>query len=826
MASNIALQGSGSKNKNSLKSDSNGEDLGSGSPPGQPGVIDIRDPNHTVTLKEDVLRGLKNKGLKSLPTMLFYNADGLQLFEQITGLEEYYLTQNEMDVFHEHAKLIVSQFPVGVQLLELGSGGLSKIQILLDEFEKQKKDCHYYALDLDESELERSFDNINIRQYSYVRFDCLQGTYTDGLKWLNHPENREGPMCIMSIGSSLGNFDYKEACNFLRTCACHLYPGDKMMIGLDSCNNEKRVYRAYNDSAGLTEKFYYNALTHANTILGSEVFKRENWELSTLYDAAKVRHEAYLIAKVDFQYEDISIQKGEKVLIEQSQKYPNFSFMKLWADCGLVPKAQFANYEEDYFIHILEQARTEFAKIPEVYMAYPLPTVEDFEDLWHVWDLVTLGIVPVEALKTRPVGLIHDLIFYLGHTPTFSDIQIARATRQEATKPEYFWRMFARGIDPDVNNPTSRHSINEIPDEWPPLQEILQYRNKVRARIRSLLGSGGNVRDPYISRALWIGFEHEAMHLETFIYMLIQSDNIRPTKTLPMPDFMKMARAAARTSRPAQWVSIPSQVVEIGMDGPPPGKVPQVTYCWDNEMPKRLITTTSFFAHNRPITNRDYAFQLEKNPELGAPASWVHDPRDQNFVKDCRFYNIDQKLDAENKQPSVGFVSKWKIKTINGKVPLMFALDWPAMASYVQFEAYAKIEGCRIPTHEEAKAIYQVAANQGISKRRKSNSGSPTPALSTLPHLVDLSSANVGFDYWHPLAVTHDEHIHGHADFGGVWEWTSTVLKKHAGFRPMPEYPDYTMSIGGNVTTLSHGPELVSFEMCEYDLPFHRMNML
>ena len=32
----------------------------------------------------------------------------------------------------------------------------------------------------------------------------------------------------------------------------------------------------------------------------------------------------------------------------------------------------------------------------------------------------------------------------------------------------------------------------------------------------------------------------------------------------------------------------------------------------------------------------------------------------------------------------------------------------------------------------------------------------------------------------------------GQGNFGGAWEWTSSVLEKHDGFEPMELYPAYT----------------------------------
>jgi len=44
------------------------------------------------------------------------------LFESITYQDEYYLTKAEMEVLNEHADAIVTQFPEGARLVELGSG--------------------------------------------------------------------------------------------------------------------------------------------------------------------------------------------------------------------------------------------------------------------------------------------------------------------------------------------------------------------------------------------------------------------------------------------------------------------------------------------------------------------------------------------------------------------------------------------------------------------------------------------------------------------------------------------------------------------------------
>jgi len=58
---------------------------------------------------------------------------------------------------------------------------------------------------------------------------------------------------------------------------------------------------------------------------------------------------------------------------------------------------------------------------------------------------------------------------------------------------------------------------------------------------------------------------------------------------------------------------------------------------------------------------------------------------------------------------------------------------------------------------------------------------------------IDLKDCNVGFRNWTPTAVTQNgNRLCGRSDFGGAWEWTSSVLQKFDGFEPQASYPGYT----------------------------------
>ena len=87
-------------------------------------IIDIRQEGFSVSLVDDLRAKLRpGKGEeKRLPTLLLYDERGLKIFEDITYLEEYYLTNAEIEVLTTHAAEIAGSIREDSMLVELGSG--------------------------------------------------------------------------------------------------------------------------------------------------------------------------------------------------------------------------------------------------------------------------------------------------------------------------------------------------------------------------------------------------------------------------------------------------------------------------------------------------------------------------------------------------------------------------------------------------------------------------------------------------------------------------------------------------------------------------------
>ena len=197
-------------------------------------------------------------------------------------------------------------------------------------------------------ELERTFANLSGTHYEYVRCYGLWGTYDDGLEWLKRPDNLVRPKCILSLGSSIGNFDRADAAIFLRDFATGLGPDDFLLVGIDGCQDGSKVYHAYNDRKGKTHEFVLNGLTHANHILNHTAFRVEDWKVVGEYDKVAGRHHACVAPTCDVQVLGVHVPAGESIQIEESFKYSPSQTRRLWDDAGLVSHTTFSDRLGEY----------------------------------------------------------------------------------------------------------------------------------------------------------------------------------------------------------------------------------------------------------------------------------------------------------------------------------------------------------------------------------------------------------------------------------------------------------------------------------------------
>lgn len=93
-------------------------------PPAASPIIDIRRDADEISLSAAISDGLRPApgSEKTLPTLLLYDEAGLRLFEKITYLDEYYLTNAEIELLEAYSDSIAEHIQPGSMIVELGSG--------------------------------------------------------------------------------------------------------------------------------------------------------------------------------------------------------------------------------------------------------------------------------------------------------------------------------------------------------------------------------------------------------------------------------------------------------------------------------------------------------------------------------------------------------------------------------------------------------------------------------------------------------------------------------------------------------------------------------
>lgn len=287
---------------------------------------------------KEVMNGLCKKRKKLNPT-LFYDQKGSELFEQICMQPEYYLTVTEYKIIIENINSLLKLYNnKEVCIVELGSGSSKKTKILLNYFiEKQNGNLHYFPIDISQEFLYKNSLNLQ-RDLPKIIIHSIASDYFRGLeivtKFLNSQHTIPNNKLILFLGSSLGNFEPKDAIIFLRNIREKFNKDDSLLIGFDLQKKKNILEAAYNDVEGITAKFNLNILERINKELEGE-FNLKNFEHLAYYNQFKKRIEMHLISKVK---QNVKINKlnqvfvfkeGETILTEYSYKYTLKSIKEL-----------------------------------------------------------------------------------------------------------------------------------------------------------------------------------------------------------------------------------------------------------------------------------------------------------------------------------------------------------------------------------------------------------------------------------------------------------------------------------------------------------------
>jgi 5-histidylcysteine sulfoxide synthase/putative 4-mercaptohistidine N1-methyltranferase len=363
-------------------------------------------------------------------------------------------------------------------------------------------------------------------------------------------------------------------------------------------------------------------------------------------------------------------------------------------------------------------------------------TSELYESLFEV-------LQDEKAYYVKPIPLRHPLIFYYGHTATFFVNKLILAKLIDSRIDPRLESMFAVGVDE-----MSWDDLNDAHYEWPRVEEVKRYRQKVRALVDDLM-ERLPVDLPIDWESSWwpilMGIEHERIHLETSSVLIRQHD-LKHVRSHPAWQPCRQTGNAPENG----LVEIPGGCVLLGKH--------DATYGWDNEYGRHEAQIVSFQAGRHLVSNGEYLAFVDAG----------------GYEKD-EFWS-DEGLAWRNyaKANHPTFWKKeeqgWKLRLMTEEIPMPW--DWPVEVNCLEAMAFCSWKRVvsklpyRLPTEDEWYRLHELS--------------SPSEANLHLDHYASSCPVNV-FRQGDLFDVT-----------GNVWQWTGTPIYPFEGFKVHPLYDDFT----------------------------------
>ena len=307
-----------------------------------------------ATLRDEVLQGLAARPKRIAPKF-FYDERGSRLFDAICELPEYYPTRTEMAILESCADEVAHLAGADCTLIELGSGASKKIRLLLETLWPRQ----YFGIDISREFLLESVQLL-ARDYPWLEVHAACADFAQDLDLPDCPGS--GRKLAFFPGSTIGNFEPRDALAFLQRVRRLIQPGGALLIGVDLKKDPQVLNDAYNDSQGVTAAFNLNLLERLRTELGAKL-DPDNFRHRAFYNTTHGRIEMHLVSRCTQEIRILGkrfrFDAGESIHTESSYKYSVEEFHALAHRAGLQPRQVWLDAERLFSVHYLSVIRRE-----------------------------------------------------------------------------------------------------------------------------------------------------------------------------------------------------------------------------------------------------------------------------------------------------------------------------------------------------------------------------------------------------------------------------------------------------------------------------------
>mgnify|MGYP006272217121 CR=1 FL=1 len=301
----------------------------------------------------DVIAGLRGRP-KAIPSRWLYDQTGSELFEDITGLPEYYLTRTETAILTEHARDMAAEIGPDAVLVEYGAGAAVKTRILLDALDRL---AAYVPVDIADTFLQATARGV---QADYpgldvvpIVADFMSADVLDGL-----PESG-GRRVGFFPGSTVGNLTDAQIVDLLTHARRALGEEALFLMGADLKKDPGVLVPAYDDRQGVTAAFNLNLLTRINTELDGD-FDLAAFSHEARWNAPDGRIEMHLVSLRDQTVhvlgEAFRFEAGESIHTEISRKFEPAALEALAGQAGWRTQRRWTDPDGYFSVILLQEA--------------------------------------------------------------------------------------------------------------------------------------------------------------------------------------------------------------------------------------------------------------------------------------------------------------------------------------------------------------------------------------------------------------------------------------------------------------------------------------
>ncbi|CAK8675649.1 unnamed protein product [Clavelina lepadiformis] len=391
------------------------------------------------------------------------------------------------------------------------------------------------------------------------------------------------------------------------------------------------------------------------------------------------------------------------------------------------------------------------------------------------------------------------LIFYYCHPAVVYVNKLILADLIQERVNENFEAMFETGVDEMSWDDTENYRMGGS-YKWPTVAEVVEYRQKVRDIVRSVIQEREltlPVTQDSPWWAVWMGIEHERIHLETSSVLIRQL----PVSMVTKPVGWKYGPLS--TGEPVlrnPMLKQPPTEVRLGMDDDWP------VWGWDNEYGCDVVSVPKFEASKYMVTNRemlafirangyqqrnywtDEGWKWKEFRQAKHPAFWVcNEECKSNCGADLALYSHcnTQNTKSENmlNEDDGDNNEKYWLRLMFDITTL--PLDWPVEVNFHEAKAFCAWKGddYRLPTEAEEHVL------RGLPDFDPENVKTDPIYAKELAKLYNInlvygSSTPVNF-YPKSTSGCYDT-------FGNVWEWIEDHFNGIPGFHTNQYYHDFS----------------------------------